>query len=100
MNLAELKSKYRKVSSLEKAQTGWEEEYEVSSKQVCVLSKPFLCCEPALIFCVHVRFPMNPLLYYCVIDIYTEILGWLMTPLNFVLLDHAMYACKLTLFVF
>ncbi|KAI9116321.1 hypothetical protein K1719_012488 [Acacia pycnantha] len=33
MNLAELKSKYRKVSSLEKAQTGWEEEYEVSSKQ-------------------------------------------------------------------
>ncbi|KAK4285614.1 hypothetical protein QN277_002290 [Acacia crassicarpa] len=33
MNLAELKSKYRKVSSLEKAQTGWEEEYELSSKQ-------------------------------------------------------------------
>ncbi|KAI4333252.1 hypothetical protein L6164_018085 [Bauhinia variegata] len=33
MPLAELKSKYRKVSSLEKAQTGWEDEYEVSSKQ-------------------------------------------------------------------
>jgi hypothetical protein len=33
MPLAELKDKYRKVSSLEKAQTGWEEEYEVSSKQ-------------------------------------------------------------------
>ncbi|XP_050873027.1 protein FORGETTER 1 isoform X1 [Lathyrus oleraceus] len=33
MPLSELKSKYRKVSSLEKAQTGWEEEYEVSSKQ-------------------------------------------------------------------
>lgn len=34
MNLAELKTKYRKVSSLEKAQTGWEDECEVSSKQV------------------------------------------------------------------
>ncbi|CAJ2657095.1 unnamed protein product [Trifolium pratense] len=33
MPLSELKSKYRKVSSLEKAQTGWEEEYDVSSKQ-------------------------------------------------------------------
>ncbi|KAE9592810.1 putative chromatin regulator PHD family [Lupinus albus] len=33
MPLSELKTKYRKVSSLEKAQTGWEEEYEVSSKQ-------------------------------------------------------------------
>ncbi|CAI8607021.1 unnamed protein product [Vicia faba] len=33
MPLSELKSKYRKVSSIEKAQTGWEEEYEVSSKQ-------------------------------------------------------------------
>jgi len=34
MPLSELKSKYRKISSLEKAQSGWEEEYEVSSKQV------------------------------------------------------------------
>lgn len=34
MPLAELKEKYRKVSSLEKARSGWEEEYEVSSKQV------------------------------------------------------------------
>ncbi|CAL0333656.1 unnamed protein product [Lupinus luteus] len=33
MPLSELKTKYRKVSSLEKAQTGWEEEYEISSKQ-------------------------------------------------------------------
>ncbi|OIV89831.1 hypothetical protein TanjilG_29766 [Lupinus angustifolius] len=33
MPLSELKTKYRKVSSLEKAQTGWEEECEVSSKQ-------------------------------------------------------------------
>ncbi|KAG4399450.1 hypothetical protein AAZX31_08G230100 [Glycine max] len=33
MPLSELKSKYRKISSLEKAQSGWEEEYEVSSKQ-------------------------------------------------------------------
>lgn len=34
MPLAELKSKYRRVSSLEKARSGWENEYEVSSKQV------------------------------------------------------------------
>lgn len=33
MPLSELKGKYRKISSLEKAQSGWEEEYEVSSKQ-------------------------------------------------------------------
>ncbi|MED6123878.1 udp-glycosyltransferase, partial [Stylosanthes scabra] len=33
MSLSELKNKYRKISSLEKAQTGWEDEYEVSSKQ-------------------------------------------------------------------
>ncbi|KAF8036651.1 hypothetical protein BT93_C2393 [Corymbia citriodora subsp. variegata] len=31
--LAELKNKYRKMSSLEKAQSSWEDEYEVSSKQ-------------------------------------------------------------------
>ncbi|KAH9617593.1 hypothetical protein KSS87_008529 [Heliosperma pusillum] len=33
MPLSELKSKYRKMSSLEKARTGWEDEFEVSSKQ-------------------------------------------------------------------
>ncbi|XP_010537824.1 PREDICTED: protein strawberry notch [Tarenaya hassleriana] len=33
MPLSELKSKYRKLSSLEKACNGWEDEYEVSSKQ-------------------------------------------------------------------
>ncbi|PKA64092.1 hypothetical protein AXF42_Ash005104 [Apostasia shenzhenica] len=33
MPLFELKSKYRKVSSIEKANKGWQEEYEVSSKQ-------------------------------------------------------------------
>ncbi|XP_056849732.1 protein FORGETTER 1 [Raphanus sativus] len=33
MSLSELKTKYRKLSSLEKARTGWEDEYEVSSKQ-------------------------------------------------------------------
>ncbi|KAB1212844.1 hypothetical protein CJ030_MR5G010144 [Morella rubra] len=33
MSLAELKSKYRKISSLDKAHSGWEDEYEVSSKQ-------------------------------------------------------------------
>ena len=42
MHLAELKSKYRKVSSLDSAQKGWEEECEVSSKQVYILSKLFL----------------------------------------------------------
>ncbi|KAL2475855.1 RING/FYVE/PHD zinc finger superfamily protein [Abeliophyllum distichum] len=33
MPLAELKDKYRKVSSSEKAHSGWEEEYDISSKQ-------------------------------------------------------------------
>ncbi|XP_011014354.1 PREDICTED: protein strawberry notch isoform X2 [Populus euphratica] len=33
MPLAELKNKYRKLLSLEKACSGWEDEYEVSSKQ-------------------------------------------------------------------
>ncbi|XP_042027486.1 protein FORGETTER 1-like isoform X1 [Salvia splendens] len=33
MTLTELKEKYRKLSALEKARTGWEGEYEVSSKQ-------------------------------------------------------------------
>lgn len=33
MPLAELKGKYRKTSSLEKARSGWEAEYTVSSKQ-------------------------------------------------------------------
>nr|CAD1829416.1 unnamed protein product [Ananas comosus var. bracteatus] len=34
MPLAELKNKYRKVSSIEKASKGCQDEYEVSSKQV------------------------------------------------------------------
>ncbi|XP_028064644.1 protein FORGETTER 1-like isoform X3 [Camellia sinensis] len=33
MSLVELKNKYRKISSLEKACSGWEDEYKVSSKQ-------------------------------------------------------------------
>uniref|UniRef100_A0A803NAI6 PHD-type domain-containing protein n=1 Tax=Chenopodium quinoa TaxID=63459 RepID=A0A803NAI6_CHEQI len=33
MPLSELKNKYRKISSLEKARSGWEDEYEVSSRQ-------------------------------------------------------------------
>ncbi|VVA22165.1 PREDICTED: strawberry notch [Prunus dulcis] len=33
MPLSELKNKYRKTSTLEKARSGWEDEYEVSSKQ-------------------------------------------------------------------
>lgn len=36
MNLAELTLKYSKVSSLKEAQIGWENEYEVSSKQVYI----------------------------------------------------------------
>ncbi|MBA0783450.1 hypothetical protein Gotri_001160 [Gossypium trilobum] len=36
MTLAELKNKYRRISLLEKARRGWEDEYEVSSKQVCL----------------------------------------------------------------
>lgn len=34
MPMAELKDKYRKISSLEKARSGWDDEYDVSSKQV------------------------------------------------------------------
>ncbi|KAL6998855.1 udp-glycosyltransferase [Sarracenia purpurea var. burkii] len=33
MTLTELKNKYRRISALDKARTGWEDEYEVSSKQ-------------------------------------------------------------------
>nr|GME16760.1 protein FORGETTER 1 [Ipomoea batatas] len=33
MPLSELQEKYRKVSKLEKAHSGWNDEYEVSSKQ-------------------------------------------------------------------
>jgi hypothetical protein len=42
MHLAELTTKYSKVSSLEKAQIGWEDEYEVSYKQVYKYHKLFL----------------------------------------------------------
>lgn len=38
MTLSELKNKYRKLTSLEKARSGWEDEYEVSSKQVSILN--------------------------------------------------------------
>jgi hypothetical protein len=34
MPLVELKSKYRKVSSIDKTGKGWQEEYGASSKQV------------------------------------------------------------------
>lgn len=37
MPLAELKEKYKKLSALEKAHTGWEGEYEASSKQVTII---------------------------------------------------------------
>jgi hypothetical protein len=36
MPLVELKSKYRKVSSVDKISKGWQEEYDSSSKQVMV----------------------------------------------------------------
>jgi hypothetical protein len=42
MALAELKNKYRKMSSLEKARSGWEDEYEVSSKQVEIVDEAIL----------------------------------------------------------
>ncbi|PON79909.1 Protein strawberry notch [Trema orientale] len=48
MPLAELKSKYRKTSSLEKARSGWEAEYEASSKQA--VTPTFLSC---LLNCMH-----------------------------------------------
>lgn len=34
MLAAELKSKYKKLSTIEKANKGWQDEYEVSSVQV------------------------------------------------------------------
>jgi hypothetical protein len=34
MPLVELKGKYKKASSLEKIEKGWQEEYDGSSKQV------------------------------------------------------------------
>lgn len=37
MPLVELKSKYRKVSSIDKIEKGWQEEYDVASKQVISL---------------------------------------------------------------
>ncbi|XP_020092176.1 uncharacterized protein LOC109712820 [Ananas comosus] len=47
MPLAELMTKYRKVSSIEKASKGWQDEYEVSSKQFHFLPDPqtifFIC---------------------------------------------------------
>jgi hypothetical protein len=38
MPLVELKSKYRKVSSVDKVGKGWQEEYDASSKQVILSS--------------------------------------------------------------
>ena len=42
MPLTELKSKYRKVSSIDKVSKGWQDEYDVSSKQV--MRKEKLLC--------------------------------------------------------
>lgn len=42
MPLAELKNKYRKMVSVEKARSCWEDEYEVSSKQVWILKEVIL----------------------------------------------------------
>lgn len=39
MPMVELKNKYRKMASLEKARSCWEDEYEVSSKQVWTLKE-------------------------------------------------------------
>lgn len=39
MSLVELKSKYRKVSSVDKISKGWQEEYDSSSKQVNALAR-------------------------------------------------------------
>lgn len=42
MPLSELRNKYRKTSSLEKARNGWEDEYDISSKQVKIIKRHFL----------------------------------------------------------
>ncbi|PPS10462.1 hypothetical protein GOBAR_AA10188 [Gossypium barbadense] len=50
MTLAELKNKYRRISLLEKARRGWEDEYEVSSKQILCLTQQStytICMDPA-----------------------------------------------------
>lgn len=51
MPYSELKSKYRKVSSIEKAHTGWKDEYDVSCRQVNsteisdeIINYPALAC--------------------------------------------------------
>lgn len=41
MPLSELKNKYRKMASLEKARSCWEDEYEVSSKQVWIRNRSY-----------------------------------------------------------
>jgi hypothetical protein len=45
MSLTELKSKYRKVSSIDKVSKGWQEEYDASSKQVICHSMKVILCE-------------------------------------------------------
>jgi hypothetical protein len=45
MPLTELKSKYRKVSSIDKVSKGWQEEYDASSKQVICHSMKVILCE-------------------------------------------------------
>lgn len=42
MSLAELKEKYRRLSTLEKARSGWEGEYDASSKQVAIITYKLL----------------------------------------------------------
>lgn len=48
MPLAELKNKYRKMVSGEKARSCWEDEYEVSSKQVWILKVILRGCATSL----------------------------------------------------
>lgn len=44
MPLVELKSKYRKVSSIDKIGNGWQEEYDASSKQVTLKLNKLIQC--------------------------------------------------------
>jgi hypothetical protein len=48
MPLTELKSKYRKVSSMDKVIKGWQEEYDASSKQVSQILVPLVFINMAL----------------------------------------------------
>ena len=53
MAYSELKSRYQKVSSIENAQTGWEEEYDISCSQVNLVTSSDEIIKVHLKKCLH-----------------------------------------------